>query len=489
MALFRRKKAAQAPPATHNPHHPFSLDSPLVWLTNNDPWRVRDACEGTQIFGGTGSGKTSGSGQAIAKAFLTSGFGGLVCTAKPDDRELWERYAAETGRSDSVIVFSPHQDRWRFNFLDYELRRPGGGAGQTENLVNLFMTVLEAVEGGQGGGSNEQFWDRTLKQLLRNAIDLARMARNTVSLPLLYDIISTAPQSIKQSNSEAWQKRSTCFQCLTEADATEKDEWAQHDFDLTARFWLNEFPNLAPRTRSTIVTSFTSMADMFLRGTLRKLFCSTLTLLPELTHGGAIIIVDLPIKEYHALGKVAQILVKYLWQRATERRDVATNPRPVFLWADEAQFFLTSHDQQFQTTARSSRACTVYLTQNLPNYIEALGGDTAAQNTAESFLGNLQTKIFHANGDKTTNQYAADSIAKSWQQRSTSGTSGGVQGMSVNRSQSEAFEYTVAPREFTMLRKGGAANNLEVDAIIFQGGRVWQQNQSTHLYTTFRQDG
>jgi len=47
-----------------------------------DSWRIKDACEGTMIFGGTGSGKTSGSGRALATSFLSAGFGGLVLCAK-----------------------------------------------------------------------------------------------------------------------------------------------------------------------------------------------------------------------------------------------------------------------------------------------------------------------------------------------------------------------------------------------------------------------
>ena len=42
-----------------------------------DVWRIRDACEGTMIFGGTGSGKTSGSGRTLATSFLAAGFGGF----------------------------------------------------------------------------------------------------------------------------------------------------------------------------------------------------------------------------------------------------------------------------------------------------------------------------------------------------------------------------------------------------------------------------
>ena len=47
-----------------------------------------------------------------------------------------------TGRGDHLIVFSPSSP-WRFNFLDSELRRPGAGAGLTENILRLFLTIAE----------------------------------------------------------------------------------------------------------------------------------------------------------------------------------------------------------------------------------------------------------------------------------------------------------------------------------------------------------
>src|ERR1017187_3883532 len=69
-----------------------------------DIWRIKDACEGTMIFGGTGSGKTSGSGRALATSFLAAGFGGLVLCAKPDEPALWRSYAAETGRETDLLI-------------------------------------------------------------------------------------------------------------------------------------------------------------------------------------------------------------------------------------------------------------------------------------------------------------------------------------------------------------------------------------------------
>ena len=114
-------------------------------------WSLGDAFQGVQIFGGTGSGKSSGSGQALARAFLKANLGGLVLTAKTDEVHAWKKYAEATGRTDDLIVVD-ETAKWRFNFLEYELKRPGAGAGHTENLVNLFSSVLEASERRQGGG-------------------------------------------------------------------------------------------------------------------------------------------------------------------------------------------------------------------------------------------------------------------------------------------------------------------------------------------------
>jgi len=38
--------------------------------------------------------------------------------------------------------------------------------------------------------------------------------------------------------------------------------------------------------------------------------------------------------------------------------------RPVFLWADEAQNFISDFDAEYQAVARSAGGCTVYLGQS-----------------------------------------------------------------------------------------------------------------------------
>lgn len=464
-------------------------DTPLFLFNGSDPFTPRQAFEGLQIFGGIGSGKTSGSGATIAKAFLRAGFGGLVLCAKKDELDTWQKYARETGREKSLLVFD-HSGKYRFPFLQYEINREGEGAGYTENLVRLFMTVHEAIERGKGGSGSDPYWIRAMQQLMRNAIDLCMIARGTVSVPLLSDVVRTAAQSPAERDSAEWQRASTCWKLLVEGNEKKLDQWTKFDFESTAAFWLEEYPLLSPRTRSSIVSMFTSMADNFMRRPFRMIFSEPPgegdeIAFPELTHHGVVIVMNLPVKEFGDAGRAAQVIYKYMWQQAAERRDVNTNSRPIFLWVDEAQNFATEYDMQFQATARSSRACTVYLTQNLPNYYAEMGGE-ASRHRVDSLVGNLQTKIWHANSDPETNNHAAETIGKSWQTRRGQSQSFGGESFNIGESQQESFDFDVPPQEFTKLAKGGPPFDYQVEAFVFQNGRVWS-NGLTHLHVSFNQ--
>lgn len=442
-------------------------------------WTVNHAFQGTQVFGATGSGKSTGSGRALAKVFLESNFGGLILTAKNDERAEWEKLALDYGRKDDLIIFAEDQPH-RFDFLEYEQSRRGRGSKNTENLVNVFWTVMEAADRKNRGGG-EAFWTRAQRQLLRNAIDLSIIAADAVNLRALYLITTSAPSSIDQYLDQEWRKGSLCAKMLLLAEARCKEIGREKDFEIVKAYWTQEFAQLAVETRTSIVTMFSSMADCFLRGMLREMFCEGSNFSPEDCFKGKIIILDFPVKEYGELGIFAQVLFKYIWQRAVERRVPAKidrkmaqeTIRPVFLWADESQFFVNSYDAMFQSTARSSRACTVYLTQNLPGYVSAFTNE-GGRPAAEAFLGNLQTKIFHANGDPATNDWASRSIGASRQVKLSGGvTQDPTKGATQNAGAQMGSEFLVQPQDFTHLAMGGDDHDGIVEGIIFQGGRLW----------------
>ena len=486
-------------PSNSNNRQRWPLTRPLFWLSDTAAFTLADACEGAQVFGATGSGKTTGSGYRLARAFLLAGMGGLILTAKPDECSQWVRYCQEAGRLHDLVVFSA-TGPWRFNFLNYELHRSGPGAGLTENLVNLFSEVLQVAERqtGSGGREDEGYWRRAMRQLVRNCIDLLVTGTGNVSIPDLYRLVVSLPTSPAQVNDSAWQERSFAIQCLKAADAKSKSASRFRDYELCADYTLLEFPGLSDKTRSIIVSTFTSMVDVFQRSVLRELFCTSSNVTPDVATEGKIILMALPVKEFGEVGQLAQVLMKYVFMRSVERRVPQDDMRPVFLWADESQNFTSPYDFQFQTTARSARVCTVYLTQNLPNYYATLGAGEAGKASADSLLANLNTKIFHANSDPVTNEWSSTLIGKSRQFFVNASNSqqpgdwlstmcGWRNAQHASAGISEVYEYEVPPRRFTALRKGGAPNGGLVDAIVFQGGRRFRETGKTWLPVTFQQ--
>jgi hypothetical protein len=478
----------------------WPLPTPLVNWSRQDAWTIGDAMAGCLICGATGSGKSSGSGRTLARAMLNAGFGGLVLTAKKDERAKWESYCKQAGRFDDLLVFGATENL-RFNFLDYELSRAGEGAGLTANIVGLFSTVMEIAErrGGSGGGrESESYWLRAALQLISNLVDLQSMATGRVSVPELYRLVTSAPTSFEQLRSDAWRKESFCFRCLQQADAKSKNAIQLHDFDVVTAYFCSEFPGLSDKTRSVIVSTFTSMIDVLNRGIPRFLFCGDTNVTPEVIEDGKIILIDLPVKEFAEVGLFSQVLWKHAFQRAVERRDVTRNPRPAFLWADEAQHFLTSYDMTFAATCRSSRVANVLLTQNISNFDAALGGTPKGKAEAASLFANLTTKIFHANGDPVTNEWASSLIGKSLQYFANGGSSrqeehwpAAAMGMArptqTNAGFSESYEFEVQPSAFLPLRTGGRVNGGMVDAIVTQSGRRFRANGKTWLPVAFQQ--
>jgi hypothetical protein len=460
-----------------------------------DAWRIKDACEGTVIFGGTGSGKTSGSGRAIARSFLGAGFGGLVLCAKPEEPALWRAYASEAGRESDLVMFGG-REHWGFNFLAYESLRSGAGAGLTENLVNLFMEVSSIGSGEARARGGDPFWERAMRSLVRNCADLLVMAGEPVSLHSMFDVIRGAPADTSCPGSSQWRATSPCWSRIEAARHRALGAPWQVDCTEVEGYWLAHFPTLGEKTRGSIVAMFSTLAEGLMRGKMRELFCEGTNLSPEDVIAGRIVVVDLPVKEWSEVGRMAAVIWKYCLQKAAERRsdNAGGRGRPLFIWADECQHFTSRYDTLFQATARSSRAASVYLTQSYPSLAAALGSGSEGRTVTDSLLGNLGTKVFHANSDRETNQFAADLVGRRLQVLRNSGEGSSLSlgarpsmGSSLSRGRSEAMDYEVQPMEFSTLRKGGPENAYAADALVFQNGRLWSGSGRTWQKVSFFQ--
>jgi len=450
--------------------HPTTL---LRDWGGGEGFRLSDALCGVAIFGATGSGKSSGPGRHIAYGFLAHGFGGLVLTAKNGERQTWEEWANETGRSKDLVIVDRSGD-WRFNFLDWEAARPGEGGGLTINIVALLDEIGGALAGSSSksdSGSNRFFVD-ALHHLNTHLVELVILAGLPLSLTLLRSILTTAPMSGDDLNSEEWRQSSTCAAVLREAELATRnaDPELRADFEECHDYWRNAFPNLSEKTRSIITLSFSMLVQPFITSPLRRLFSSDTTITPEATFDGKIILIDLPVQEFKLAGKISQLVWKYCWQVAVLRRTPPANGylRPAFLFADEAQNFLGGmFDAEFQAVARSAGGCTVYLTQNKESYQRVFGNEAAV----DSLLGNLQTKIFCQNCGET-NEWAARLLGERYVNITGTNVGRGEEGRGhAGVSTSEQKRYFVDPSTFTTLKRGGDMYDRQVEAIVYNGGR------------------
>ena len=468
------------------------LDTPLLRIGASDDWTLADAVEGTQLFGGVGSGKTTGSGALFAQTFLRHGFGGLVLCAKPNERARWEAYARETGREQSLVIFSPHPDerhqcQWRFNFLDYEYRRSGRGAGLVENIVELINATKNIVEGNQEMNVGDDHWARASNELIRNAVHVLALSQGRLSLDDLYQLVTDAPEG-DQVEDVIWQKRSFCWHALTEAERKASTPRDHHNLRMAKRYWLQTYAGLADKTRSSVYSTFSAIADVLLHDSMWELFCTDTTLVPDATYqDAAVIMLDMNLREYGKVGAIAQRLFKYCWQKCVLRRSVAEHPRPVMLFMDEATNFLSgSFDFLFQAECREVRCATVAITQNISNYYAVLGNKS--RDEANALLGNFQTKLFHANNDPITNQWAAESIGYTQSYRKSWSAGSNEFGSYFSIGAMEQRAYKVEPAVFSTLRKGGQSNDWQAEAVLFQGGRQWQANGDSWLKASIVQE-
>ena len=520
---------------------PWNLDQPILNLSASDSFTLRDAFAGLHVFGATGAGKTSGTGAAIASAYLRAGMGGLVLSAKPEEVQLWLQYAAANGRSNSVFVFDERQG---FNFITYELARQGmDGIG---SVVECLMQVLEAAKRAspEPGGTGDAFWKDATRQLLHYTIPALYAANGWVSVSSILDFVHAAPTSGTQYDDREGIKENLAFDTLSRARNCPKVPIEQETIDRIIRYWFIKYIAIPDKTRGNILMSLSAALDRFNHGRLKRAFCQRTTIVPDACFNGTIIIMAMPALTWGMDGIIAQQLFKFMWQRTIESRNGSPEQfrqRPVFLFADEAQYFVNSYDADFLSTCRSARACIVMMSQNLPTYITKMGkGEEVA---AEALIGKFNTHVFHANACPRTNKFAADLIGRclqnrenyssgtgfnrsagmntgtssNWGRSSSSGSSSGNGGGSsssssgssngwgeshgdnrghgssenTSRGYSETVDYIVEPNFFSSgLRTGGPANANLVSALWFKNsGRFNDSNGGSFLHVTFRQGG
>lgn len=474
---------------------PYDYRTPLLRFSKHDSITIGDAMEGIAIMGGTGSGKTTSSGYQLSLAMLMCGFGGLVLTVKSDEALRWRRLCEAAGRDGDLVIFDEAGGH-AFNFLEYQASRQSPESGLTENLVGLIeemMEVANRANGMRASKGDEQYWVYARREFARNAIDLVLLAKGSVWISHIVEVIREAPRSRDQARSPDFYKSNIVGRLIEIARERLKDDSALHDLEQVEEYFIKSFAGLAEKTRSVVESSLMGVLDLFCRGKLYQLFSRSTTITPDAILEGKIIVINLPTKIYGGVGIIAQTIWKAQTQQRIEQR-TPDEDRPCFLYIDEAQGFLSVRDMHFAATARSSKCVNLWLTQNISNVYVALGGDEAGKAATDSILGLAQTKILHQNADPVTNNWSAELIGRRrLRMRSASIAPPSQDSYSlfgveaqVTASFSEAYEFAVQPSDFVALKKGGRPHGY-ADAIVFQGGRRWKLTGDSYRRVSIQQ--
>lgn len=456
--------------------------------SEDDFLTLGDIVKGVMVLGGVGSGKSSGSGQFLAHSFLAQGFGGLVLTAKQEEVGLWREYAAKEGRSQDLIVVNEQNPAY-FNFLDYERQRSQGSSGTTQNIYAIFADIAEQLKEDSKANENA-FFKQAAKELFENAIDILAAVRKTLKIEEIIDFIRFSPNDPTEA---AEYRQGTNFFCLCmqhlDRELQAKPQLVSDprfaDLISAQKYFLLESPRINSELRSNILSSLTVTTSVFRKGLPRLLMTGKTTLTPDVTFNGKIIILDFPVNKKGRAGLAIQLIWKYMWQQAALARTIS-NPdtvQPTFLWADEAQFFMTPRDIDFVSQARSYQAPMIYLSQNIGNIIRRIGRDNG-----NALLSMFQIYIFHYNADMETNKWAAEKLAKDYTVVGQGSTSTDQQGnVRHSTNLSEQYRYLLEPNQLRNLRNGDQDNNYLVEAIIQRGPNRWKDTDELFRLVEFNQ--
>jgi type IV secretory pathway TraG/TraD family ATPase VirD4 len=470
------------------------LETVLLDWTRSDPFTVRDLLNGgIAIFGRSGSGKTSSSGKVIGRSLIEyPRSGGLILGAKNSDVPMWQEIFSGCGRHRDLIVFGSLKDKWRFNFLDFVCQT----GGHTREVTRCIRTIGETLHTGDGGGHGEDgaFWEQQQERLIYNAVEIVKLARGRISAPEMQRFITSAAYSPQQLSSEQWQE-GFHNQCLKAAFSRRKSAIESHDHQLATDYWLGEFPQMADKTRSSILAGVMAVLHVFNTGIVRELVSTSTTVTPNDMFNGKWVLVNMPPASYGDNGTFVNAGFKYLTQLANLRRQVGPGSCINVIWADEAQQFVNKFDAHYLAQCRSRMGCVIFLTQSLASYYGALKGE-GGRHQADALLSNFNHKLLHALGDVQTAEWAASLVGRSLQTFVGGSTQdqGDMFDSMFGRSSytgnfSEHYEQILQNNAFLSgLRTGGPDNGFLADAILVRSGMPFS-NGASFIPCTFSQKG
>ena len=449
------------------------LDDPLFHWPDGTPFTVRQMLRSVESKGITGSGKTSGTLQHYLECLAAHPRACIfMITQKPEDKAQVVGAFKRAGKP--LVVIEPGGG-YRCNFYQYM-----NEAGWDTRAMTEFNTVI-----GEGlqttGGKREPFWQLSEERLIYNAISPLALV-DTVTAPKLLDFISTALYDKTDLNDE-WRAKSHNL-TLRNAAQAKKTPAQANDWAVAKPFWTEEFPNMADKTRSSILAGVMNTISTANTGLAGVMTSTTNNITPAALNDGVSILVNMPFSELGPTARYVALGWKYIVQRYILKRQWDSRFFNVMVM-DEYQEAMTEFDANYLAQCRSHGGCMLCLTQTANSEYSRM-----PEHKANMLLSNFATHICHL-GDAKTETFISALLGHRKEAMPTIPGDGnlyeafnGKSNISVN------FQYTPVLQpgflQGSGMRTGGPGNDYCVDALVVTPGRAFKSRE-VFSYVTFRQ--
>jgi TraM recognition site of TraD and TraG len=468
---------------------PGDLDHVLMPWSPVDFWTVRHACTNLAGFGKSGSGKSSGSGDAVLRALVRYwNSGGLILASKPEDKAYVMRVFREERTLDDLLIMEPGGE-YRFNLLAYEQKR-GADARQLTQLLMVLAETLDRMEGG-GSQGGEPIWKAKNREALDHANEIIIRA-GQLDPWALQCFISSAALSLEEVESEQW-KQSYHWKMLELARQNAHTDLQKHDHEAARQHWLENWPRMNDRTRTSIEAGLMSILHVFNTGTVRDLLATSTNISPDKLEQRKWWLVNLPIVPGDATATFVNTAVKLAVQRYILGRQAGEGDPLLCIYCDEFTKVANSYDSHTLNEIRSHKGCMVTLTQSISGMYAHMHGQ-GGEHMTDALLSQYGHIVFHTSDAKTA-RFASEMLGQRLEMMKGGSPRQPQDSYDVFMGRSHfmpsfnyAYEPILQPLAFMSgLRSGGMDNDNTVDGIVIRPGMPFNASRENYLLASFKQ--
>lgn len=376
---------------------------------------------GTVVFGAPGAAKTS----ATLKPFLRQCFefaaqdqqrkpAMLIMDAKAQLVPVVEELAAQTGRSDDLVIIGPRRN-FKFNPLHVPHLDERAVAGRV-------FEILENLQGGQTD-VGARWLNDAASDVLAATIGMVRISTGYVTFVDVLQVAQRTVEMINHADSTADARKdyltsSKKFFAAASARGVSPEEMEKLEYFAESLF--STFANQKEDWRATFISEIRRVGKHFETPANAKLFCSpeselSIASFQDLINVGKVVVLEAVDSIDKELATALGILLKCEFKDVALSRPILVRTqnfnavRPLVFMIDEYQEFGSAADAQLAGLGRESRVISMYATQSKAALVHRLGEKVEAV-----LMGAIRNKIFLGLENPDEHEWASKVCGLDW---------------------------------------------------------------------------